>query len=205
MFPEIRRRRKTLNLLINVTPHMKFRAFIAAEVGAWPELIGVVDVLRQIPADLKLVEPRNIHITLRFLGDIDEELIEGITTSMQRSVDGVRPFKLKLRNMGAFPNLNYIKVVWVGLENPENFVTIARRLNNELIELGFKPETRGFSPHLTLARVKTRRGKGELQKILHDYGRHDFGELDIDCITLKKSDLTSQGPIYTTVKEIKFE
>lgn len=182
---------------------MKIRAFISTDIGAKPELVEIEEVLRHSYADLKLVAPENIHITLKFLGDTSEELLDSIAQAMQNSIEGLGPFKLKLSNMGAFPNLNYIKVIWVGMANPEPFITIAKRLNQELSILDFKPDKRGFSPHLTLARVKTRKRREELQKILKDYKTHEFGEVDVDCIRLKKSTLTREGPIYTTLKELK--
>jgi 2'-5' RNA ligase len=182
---------------------MKIRAFISTDIGAKPELVELEEVLRHSHADLKLVEPDNIHITLKFLGDTSEELVDDIAQAMQKSIEGITPFKLKLSNMGAFPNLNYIKVIWVGMANPEHLTTIAKRLNEELSTSGFKPDKRGFSPHLTLARVKSRRRREELQKILKDYKDHEFGEVEVDCIRVKQSPLTREGPIYTTLKELK--
>ena len=184
---------------------MKFRAFISTDVGANPEFIDLESALDQTRADLKLVEPENIHITLKFLGDTEEELVEGIITAMQTAIEGIQPFTLKFVGMGAFPNPNYIKVIWVGMENVDNFVTIAKRLDTELKPLGFKPEKRGFSPHLTVARVKSRRGKDDLQKLLSQYKTHEFGKVHVDNIRLKKSELTPKGPIYSTVKELKFD
>lgn len=184
---------------------MKFRAFISTDIGAKPEFVDLETVLDQTSADLKLVKSENIHITLKFLGDTDDDLVEGITTSMQNAVDGIQPFTLKFLGMGAFPNPNYIKVIWVGMENTENFKIIAKRLDNELKALGFRPDKRGFSPHLTVARVKSRRGKDDLQKLLTQYETHEFGEVHVECIRLKKSKLTPKGPIYSTVKEIKLE
>jgi 2'-5' RNA ligase len=184
---------------------MKFRAFISTDVGAKPEFIDLENTLEQTSADLKLVDPENIHITLKFLGDTEEELVEQITGSMQRAVAGIQPFTLKFKGIGAFPNPNYMKVIWVGMDNTDNLKTIANKLDTDLKSLGFRPEKRGFSAHLTVARVKSRRGKDELQKILKNYKNHEFGEIKIESIRLKKSDLTPKGPIYTTIKEIKLE
>jgi 2'-5' RNA ligase len=184
---------------------MKFRAFISVDIGANPEFNKLEILLDQTSANLKLVQPENLHVTLKFLGDINKDLIDPITTSMQRSIIGTPPFTLKFRGLGAFPNRNYIKVIWVGIENHEPLQNIAKKLDNELKHQGFKPEKRGFSAHLTLARVKSRRGKDELNKIINNFSKHKFGEILTDCIRLKKSELTPEGPIYTTIKEIKFE
>jgi 2'-5' RNA ligase len=184
---------------------MKFRAFISTDVGVKPEFIDLKNALDGTSADLKLVDPENIHITLKFLGDIDEDLVDSITASMQRAVAGIKPFTLKFSGLGAFPNQNYIKVIWIGLDNTENLEVIAKRLDSDLKTLGFRPEKRGFSAHLTVARVKSRRGKDELWKLISQYKTSEFGEIEVGTIRLKKSDLTPKGPIYTTIKEIKLE
>ena len=113
--------------------------------------------------------------------------------------------KLKFKGTGAFPNLNYMKVLWVGLENYSPLETIAKNLNTELLKLGFKPEKRGFKPHITLARVKSRKNKNALKELILNYKDQSFTELDVDNIRLKKSVLGSTGPTYYTLGEIKLE
>ncbi|MEE9150245.1 MAG: RNA 2',3'-cyclic phosphodiesterase [Thermoplasmata archaeon] len=183
---------------------MTFRAFISADVDATPKLREFEKRLGGSNAQLKMVDLENIHLTLKFLGDTDEALIDDIVEVMGKSVEGIEPFTMELRGTGAFPNLNYMKVIWVGLTNADALVTIARILDRELTKLGFKREKRGFHPHITMARVKGPRKKNVLSQVLRDHEGEEFGSQRVECIRLKKSVLSREGPTYTTVKEVKF-
>jgi len=123
---------------------------------------------------------------------------------MALGVEGIEPFTMELKGTGAFPNLNYMKVIWVGLENAEALVTIAKKLDSELTKIGFKREKRGFHPHITMARVKGARNKKILAQILKEHETESFGSQNVECIRLKKSVLSREGPTYTTVKDVKF-
>ncbi len=183
---------------------MDFRAFISVDVDDTPRLKAFEKSLNDSDAQLKMVDLENIHLTLKFLGDTDEGLVENIISAMALSVEGVEPFSIELRGTGAFPNENYMKVIWVGIENAEPLIKIAGALDNELTKLGFKREKRGFRPHLTVARVKGPKGKNRLRQVLKDYKGEFFGSQNMECIRLKKSVLSREGPTYTTVKEVKF-
>ncbi|PIV70270.1 MAG: RNA 2',3'-cyclic phosphodiesterase [Euryarchaeota archaeon CG01_land_8_20_14_3_00_38_12] len=181
------------------------RAFISADIGALPGIVKVLDDLKNTDADLKLVEPENIHLTLKFLGEIDEKMVDEIAGVMEKSVKEVSPFRIKLRGVGVFPSMDYMRVLWVGLKDAEKLGIIAERLENGLSNLGFKKEKRRFSPHVTIGRVKSSRNKDELQNFLNENTKKDFGEFDVKCIRLKKSVLTPKGPEYSTVKEVPFQ
>ena len=181
------------------------RAFISADIGALPGIVKVLDDLKNTDADLKLVEPENIHLTLKFLGEIDEKMVDEIAGVMEKSVKEVSPFRIKLRGVGVFPSMDYMRVVWIGIENAEKLGIIVGRLENDLSNLGFKKEKRRFSPHMTIGRVKSPRNKEILQNFLKENREKDFGELEVKCIRLKKSVLTPKGPEYSTVKEVPFQ
>lgn len=182
---------------------MVFRAFISVDVDATPKLIEFSERLRGTNAALKLVDLNIIHLTLKFLGDTEEALIDDIENAMTLSVQGIEPFTIDLKCTGAFPNLNYMKVIWVGLENADPLVNIAKTLNNELSKFGFKREKKGFRPHITLARVKGPKNKHAVADILKEYQDEDFGSQRVESIRLKKSVLSREGPTYSTVKEVK--
>jgi 2'-5' RNA ligase len=181
---------------------MTIRAFIAVDIGARPELVEIESALDNIGADLKMVEPENIHITLKFLGDTDEGIIDDIIGIIQDCTTETEPFNLELKGTGAFPNLNYIKVLWIGLENYEPLVPLTKKLNARLVELGFKADGRAFKPHVTLARVKTRKKKNRIKELLINNQSTSFGILPVTAIQLKKSVLDSKGPTYYTLAEI---
>jgi 2'-5' RNA ligase len=183
---------------------MSFRAFISVDIGAQPSLIDLENILRNTGVNLKLVEPANIHLTLRFLGELDEQLITPITSVMTDCVKTIKPFKILLNGVGAFPSIKYMKVIWVGVQNAEELINIANNLNSKLDKLGISRADHSFSPHVTVARVKgVSGGKERLISVLSRYREHNFGSIDVDCIRLKRSVLTPKGPEYSTVKEVK--
>jgi len=159
------------------------------------------DRLAQTGADLKLVEPQNIHVTLRFLGDISASMVDAIQEGMKK-VD-FPAFDCEVHGMGAFPDLRYARVVWAGIvKGSEELENVANQLESQLRQLGFRADPKGFSPHLTLARVKTGRNKAELARSIQELADYDFGIVRADCLRLKKSVLTPKGPIYSTLREV---
>jgi len=192
----------------NITSESKngiFRAFVSADVEKSEKILSLLKGLQKTNADLKLVNPESIHITLKFLGDTPESIVPDITEIIRKSVLGIPPFALKFRGMGAFPNLNRINVVWVGIFNPEQLTRIADLLDDKLAGLGFRKEGRRFSPHLTLARVKSPRNIEALQRLIAENRSIDCGDIAVESIRLKKSALTPAGPVYSTIAEIKLE
>jgi len=181
---------------------MTLRTFIAVDIGALEELVKLEDELEAIGANLKMVEPKNIHLTLKFLGDTADDQVEEIVKIIEDCVKDLKPFNLELEGTGAFPNLNYIKVIWVGVNDHGILGPVTRNLNSELTSLGFKSENRGFSPHITLARVKSPKNKKQLKELILKHKDKTFQKLQIDKIRLKKSILDSKGPTYYTLGEI---
>lgn len=179
-----------------------FRGFIAIDITATPQILTFENEIIKTDADVKLVEPENIHITLKFLGDTDEKYIEPIEQSMKEAVKTIKPFPITLRGTGVFPNQNYVKVLWVGIIDNGQIEPIAHAIDLSLAPLGFKKETRGFSPHLTIGRVKTARNKEKLLNIIQQYHEEAFTVQEVKSIVLKKSELTPKGPIYTSLKEV---
>ena len=167
------------------------------------KVIEITDDMRKTGADLKIVKPENMHITLKFLGDIDESLVGDIEGIIRGTVHGLKPFEITLKGMGFFPNEKYIKVVWIGVENGEQIQRIATGIDVQLSKLGFKRERRGFSPHITVARLKSSRNKDRLLSIVERYKNFRFKEAVVDSVKLKKSDLKPSGPVYTDILEIK--
>lgn len=188
---------------IQVKNMTTFRGFIAVDVTTTPFITEFEHNITKSGADVKLVDPTIIHITLKFLGDTDEKHIETIEQQMKESIQGIQPFAIQLIGTGVFPNQNYMKVVWIGIENSEPLKKITNNLNQTLEPLGFTKEKKDFSPHLTIGRVKTAKNKQQLLSLIQQYSNTDFGTQEINIIKLKKSDLTPRGPIYTTLKEIK--
>ena len=180
----------------------EFRGFISVEIPVFPKILDFISEIKNSGTNVKLVEPENIHITLKFLGDTKEDLIEKIQEIINKSTEQINPFELKVKSTGVFPNQNYIKVVWLGLENIENLEAISQKIDQETSKLGFEKEKRKFSAHVTVGRVRSAKNKDKLLQIINKYQDVEFGTILVESIELKKSELTSQGPIYTTLKKI---
>ena len=103
----------------------KFRGFIAIDIKTFPKLIEFKNEIKKTNANIKLVEPENIHITLKFLGDTSEDQIDDIEKKMRLAAIGIDPFNIKLKGAGVFPNQNYIKVIWIGIKMGEHIESIA--------------------------------------------------------------------------------
>jgi 2'-5' RNA ligase len=179
------------------------RSFIAFDMDSESILKRITEVQNLIVktgADLKLVEPKNIHITVRFLGNITTPMVEKIYEEIKKVQ--FTPFNVKIQGVGAFPNMRYPRVVWAGItEGADQLRNIFNQLEPRLRGLGFAPDPKGFSPHLTIARVKSGRNKAELVKCLTENASYEFGVVHAACLRLKRSDLTPKGPIYSTLKE----
>jgi len=181
----------------------KFRGFIAIDIPTSQKIVELSNQIKNSGANVKLVELKNIHITLKFLGDAEEEYIDQIEKTIKESTDGIEPFDIKLANTGVFPNRNYVKVMWVGIEDNGELAQISNNINEGLAAFGFEKEKREFSPHLTIARVRSARNKDKLVEIVDKYNDIEFSTIKVDSIKLMQSELTPKGPIYTTLKEIK--
>ena len=181
------------------------RSFIAFDMDSESVIKRITDVqnlLAKTGADLKLVEPKNIHITVRFLGNITPPMVEKIHDEMKKVQFTI--FDVKIHGIGAFPNLRYPRILWAGItQGADQLRNIFNQLEPSLRSLGFAPDSKGFSPHLTIARVKSGRNKTELGKYVTENVNYEFGIVRAQCLKLKRSDLTPKGPIYTTLREVK--
>lgn len=152
-------------------------------------------------ADLKLVKPQNIHITMRFLGNISPPMVDLIHEEMKKI--SFASFDVEIKGLGVFPKLKYARVIWAGIrKGADELTNVFNQLEPLLRGLGFKPDSKGFSAHLTIARVKTGRNKAELIRRIQELADYEFGIVRAECLRLKKSVLTPKGPIYSTLREV---
>lgn len=178
---------------------MTLRSFIAVEVECFHGVKAVMDRIRGEGLPVRLVNPGNIHLTLRFLGDIREDQVGPISKAMEAAVEGVGRFTLSVRGLGAFPRPSNPKVLWLGVKGADPLFHISKRLLDGLSGLGLTPDRKGFKPHVTIGRVK-RPGHGpRFRTLVEEHHDTAFGEQPVEDILLKKSLLTPQGPIYSTL------
>jgi 2'-5' RNA ligase len=113
------------------------------------------------------------------------------------------PFQIELEGLGAFPKLSYPRVVWAGItKGVTELKNVFEHLEPRLRGLGFKRDNKGFSPHLTIARVRNGRNKVRLAEVIRELENYKLGTVKMECLKLKKSNLTPKGPIYTNLKEV---
>lgn len=176
------------------------RTFIAIELNpqAHDELAGLQENLKRAGADVKWVEPRNIHLTLRFLGDVEPKKTEEVKKTLAEIAAGFRPFELIIKDVGAFPDLSSPRVIWagVGLGAAES-IGIAEAIETRLRAAGIPEGERKFHPHITLGRVRNQKNCERLRKTI-EAARFEAGsKIKVDHLTLFRSQLTPKGPVYT--------
>jgi len=181
----------------------QIRSFIAFDIdndSVVNRIASAQKLLIQTNADLKLVEPKNIHITVRFLGAINPEMVEKVYATMKNVK--FTPFNIQLTGLGVFPTMNYPRVVWAGItDGAGQLKSIFEQLEPQIHDLGFAPDPNGFSPHLTIARVRSGANKQRLVDLVQRQENFDFGIIRADSLRLKKSQLSPRGPAYSTLKE----
>lgn len=147
------------------------------------------------------MERENIHVTLKFLGSVNKPKLDMVKESLSKIQ--FKPFSLEVKGAGAFPSLGRMNVIWVGLGDGWTQVQLIYEQTEKLLsEIGFSRESRGFSPHVTVARVRSARRKDELARFLRDLTDKSFGTLNVDRVRLKESVLFPAGPKYATLYEV---
>lgn len=183
----------------------KIRAFIACEIpeSVLENVSKVQEDLRKLDLDVSWTRVSGIHITLKFLGDIEEEYIDKIAAIIEEASKGQSPFEISIKGSGAFPNLKNPRVIWIGVEDGTKGLTrLQQPLDYGLNALGFEPEEREFRPHLTLGRVKGPRGKERLSAAVSELREIELGSFAVDRVILYKSELKPTGAVYTKLKEV---
>jgi 2'-5' RNA ligase len=188
------------------------RAFIAVELpsGLKNELAELETQLKKAsPPVVKWVEPNSIHVTLKFLGEISEDSIEELMLAIEETAQGILPFQLEVSGVGAFPNLERPQVLWTGVKGElEKIAQLQKRIESNTEQLGSPRESRAFSPHLTLGRVRDEAGPNErrrLGKLLADTTFTALHNIDVDAVNLMKSQLTPGGAIYSCIGSVKLK
>jgi 2'-5' RNA ligase len=187
------------------------RTFVAIELApAILERLGDLQSRMQQdlpPKLLRWVRPEGIHLTLVFLGEIQVEQADRVAEALRQACAGHRPFSVSIAGMGCFPNTRRPRVVWVGVDEPSGALArLQRDIEGALEPLGFPPEGRRFSPHLTLGRVKG--GGRQALEALGTYmeqAKVRVGEMRVEAVHLMRSDLQPGGAVYTELAVVALE
>jgi len=185
---------------------MGVRSFVALELSdeVRERLSALLQRLQRTSAAVKWVEPENLHLTLKFLGEVPEERIELIAESLRAVAQATEPFSFTVKGVGGFPDLRRPRVLWVGVEATQPLMRLQQLIERAMEQLGFPPEERAYHPHITLGRVKAMAGMEKVREILGEYKDAEFGEVFVAHLTLFRSDLSREGPTYTPLAKLKF-
>jgi RNA 2',3'-cyclic 3'-phosphodiesterase len=188
----------------------EIRSFIAIEL---PEevkcgLLMLQNRLKSVDPDCaKWVAPSGIHLTLKFLGNVNSDKIDSVIQAMRQAAKSVSPFHLELNGLGAFPNLRRVQIVWAGIIGDlDTLNTLQSNLETALIPSGFQPEKRPFTPHLTLARMRDNATPLQRQTLGEAISKTKFESqmiIQVRCLSLMKSQLTRAGAIYSCLSSVE--
>lgn len=183
------------------------RTFIAIKVpeDIQKKLAGIQEKLKVSAAHVAWASPENIHLTLQFLGNIQEHQIPDIETCLRESARLVKPFQLQVGYAGAFPNIRFPRVVWVGITDDEagSLKALQEDLNTRLATLGFDKEDGRFNPHLTLGRVRSQKNRSNLLRAIESIVNIWVGEISVNSLYLIRSTLKPTGAEYADLVEVK--
>jgi len=184
------------------------RTFIAIEIpdNIRQQIVALQTELKTLGGKITWVRPENLHLTLKFLGDTDEDIIETIIEKLSDIISGFAEFEITSKGVGVFPNWKRARIIWLGTSGADEILKkLVQQINQQLIDFGFEPEKRPFSGHLTLGRVRDSRGLEPVLKRIEQTDCFEAGKFLATDILFIKSVLTSQGPIYTPLKKIKIK
>lgn len=155
---------------------------------------------------IKWVKPEGMHLTLKFLGEIEEDRLPHIETALKRISEQHTPFSLRVKGTGCFPPKSKVpRVLWVGIEEGGVLERLQIQIEEEMERIGFPKEHRRFHPHLTLGRVKVASNLGETLNLLEKYQDKTFGEMEVTHLTFYRSVLKPTGAEYSVLSEAEFK
>lgn len=179
------------------------RTFIAIEIPASirSEMQKVIDPIKAAaPRIIRWVPVNNIHLTLKFLGEISPQTLNAITELIKSELHQHPPFSFTVGGLGAFPNIHKPRALWIGLKANDALLRLQHGLDGQIARLGIPPEERPFSPHLTIGRVDPKAGQIEVLVLSELITKTNIGELGsarTNAITIFRSDLRPGGSIYS--------
>ena len=181
------------------------RCFIAIELpeAVKSTLSGIEEELKKSKADVRWVKPDNVHLTLKFFGNIEDKKTEKIIEIMENICNQYAPFTIEIKGMGTFPNIKSPRVLWVGIEGNDTLKTLQKEIENKMESIGFEREDRAFTAHLTLGRFRSSIEKEGLLKAVKLHEKDTFvGSINVQSLSLIRSDLHPEGARYSKIIDI---
>jgi 2'-5' RNA ligase len=181
------------------------RTFVAVELSedVRRALRDVQARLRASGADVKWVEEENLHLTVKFLGEVQDERLVNVIAAMRLAVASLTTFSVSIGGIGAFPSLTRPRVVWAGLQaGGEPFKALRERVETAMDDIGFPREGRAPHPHVTLGRVRDPRRLKRLPELLKAEPTETLGTMTVEKLTVMASQLSPKGPRYTPIEYV---
>ncbi len=176
------------------------RTFIAIELSEEQKnkLATLQNEIKKAGMDAKIVEKETLHITLKFLGEINLNELEIVKESLKEAVKDTKKFSFIIKEVGAFPSIAKPRVIWAGIENGrDELISLATKVSEKVIVKEF--DSKPFSAHITVARLRSEKHIAALPEIIKNFEEFDFGETTVNEVKIKESKLSPEGPDYTDV------
>jgi 2'-5' RNA ligase len=184
------------------------RAFLAVDLpGSYQTgLQAVQDDLKKSGADVRWTSVAGIHVTLKFFGNIEASQVETLTAAAASIAGSFPAFPLGVQGVGVFPHFKNPRVIWLGLAGRTDVLAkLVQDLEQAFEPLGFPPEKRPFTPHLTLGRVRSSQGREALSRALQAVALPEFTDFQVEHLVLYQSTLRPQGALYTPLRRIALQ
>ena len=181
------------------------RLFCAVKIPLNDALEEATGVFRQElnEAQINWVSPQNLHLTLKFFGDTPNERVNGIVEAMQLAAASFPPFSFTVEGSGTFGSARQPNVIWFGIRQAQGLEDLYHHVNHFLIPLGYEPDRKLFTPHLTIGRIKYIRDTVTLRALESEFSGQEFAKVRTESFFLMESFLRPQGPLYKVVEEFK--
>ena len=181
------------------------RIFIAIKIEPENDLLRIHASLKSVLGDEKInwVDPLNIHLTLAFLGDTEEDRIKVAAIMLKKQCSGFGEFDFNLCGTGVFKDFNDPRVIWIGVNESEKLAELYGRIKTGLEDTGFKTENRPFRPHITIGRIKSLRNPGVLRSAVEKYKDSGIQKVNVQEVILYESILKPTGPLYKPISIFK--
>ncbi len=175
------------------------RVFISVKI---PITDGIQDILSELKCvrNVRVVNPEQTHITLKFLGDTDLKKIPGLCENLRRSLSEISEFDIVMKGMGAFPNLKNPRVVWLGFDRSDELMRLAEVVENTLVSMKLDFDEKKFFPHMTVGRIN---GKADVEEIIKNNASTEFCRFRCSSVEIMKSVLGPNGAKHTVIDSIQ--
>ena len=177
------------------------RTFLAVEISdeVRSRAVELIQSLSTLAEGVRWVRPENLHVTLQFLGEVEDRELNDVCRGASRAAANVSAFSCDCGSVGAFPDLQRPATVWIGAKADSGMGSLHEQVETAMAELGFPRERRPFKPHITLGRIRRRGGNQKLTELLDELSVGDYGTFPVKELVVFSSERQKGGPVYTAL------